>query len=101
MTWIAYVKRGFTCCQPEIEPKVQSVTNEDRQLAKMSWEYAREKCKLQEIADQFGISRQAVSAWEVVPPNRVIGVEAVTGVDRTDLRPDIYPDTTEGSRADR
>jgi len=77
------------------------MTEYERQLAEMSWEYAKEKCLLQDVADQFDISIQAVYAWKVVPPNRVIGVEQVTGVDRGDLRPDIYPDTNGGSRADR
>jgi DNA-binding transcriptional regulator YdaS (Cro superfamily) len=37
------------------------------------------------------ITAQAISQWQVVPPNRVLGVEAATGISRHELRPDIYP----------
>ncbi len=37
------------------------------------------------------ITPQAVSQWRKVPPTRVIPVERVTGVSRTELRPDLYP----------
>jgi len=36
------------------------------------------------------ISPQAVGKWERVPAERVLDVEAVTGVSRHDLRPDLY-----------
>lgn len=38
----------------------------------------------------IGISRQAVEQWRLVPPERVLEVERVTGVSRYRLRPDIY-----------
>lgn len=37
------------------------------------------------------ITKSAVSQWERCPVNRVLDVEAVTGVARHVLRPDIYP----------
>jgi len=43
-----------------------------------------------ELARQIGISQPSVSNWIRVPAERVISVEAVTGVDRTVLRPDLY-----------
>jgi DNA-binding transcriptional regulator YdaS (Cro superfamily) len=39
----------------------------------------------------LGISSQAVSQWERVPPERVLAVEAASGVSRHELRPDLYP----------
>ena len=43
------------------------------------------------IAAECGISREAVWAWRKVPAVRAIGVERVTGIPRSVLRPDIYP----------
>ena len=37
------------------------------------------------------ITSQAVSQWRRVPAERVIEVERVTGVSRSELRPDLYP----------
>jgi TorA maturation chaperone TorD len=46
-----------------------------------------------ELARQIGISQPSVSNWTRIPAERVISVEAVTGVDRAVLRPDLYGDT--------
>lgn len=43
------------------------------------------------LADPLGISSQAVSQWDEVPPLRVLAVERVSGVSRHELRPDLYP----------
>jgi DNA-binding transcriptional regulator YdaS (Cro superfamily) len=42
------------------------------------------------LAKAFGITRQAVEQWRVVPPERVLKVEELTGVSRYEIRPDIY-----------
>ena len=43
-----------------------------------------------ELARQIGISQPSVSNWVRVPAERVISIEAATGVDRSILRPDLY-----------
>jgi DNA-binding transcriptional regulator YdaS (Cro superfamily) len=43
------------------------------------------------LANPLGISKQAVSQWDEVPPLRVLAVERVSGVPRSELRPDLYP----------
>lgn len=43
------------------------------------------------LATPLGISEQAVSQWDEVPPLRVLAVERVSGVPRHELRPDLYP----------
>jgi DNA-binding transcriptional regulator YdaS (Cro superfamily) len=43
------------------------------------------------LARSLGISQPAISSWKRVPADRVLSVEATTGVSRSDLRPDIYP----------
>lgn len=44
------------------------------------------------LAGPLGITKQAVSQWDEVPPLRVIAVERLSGVSRHELRPDLYPD---------
>ncbi|MDR7027241.1 transcriptional regulator [Rhizobium rosettiformans] len=44
-----------------------------------------------EMARRIGVTVQAVCQWKKVPPNRVLTVERVSGVSRSDLRPDLYP----------
>src|SRR5260370_29833052 len=42
------------------------------------------------LAQKIGISQPSVSNWSRVPAERVVGVEAVTGIPRATLRPDLY-----------
>ena len=42
------------------------------------------------LAQKIGISQPSVSNWARVPAERVVAVEAATGVARTTLRPDLY-----------
>jgi len=44
-----------------------------------------------EFARLMGITAQAVSQWDEVPPLRVLAVERISGVSRQELRPDLYP----------
>ena len=43
-----------------------------------------------ELARRIGITQPSVSNWNRVPAERVIAVEAATGVSRIVLRPDLY-----------
>jgi TorA maturation chaperone TorD len=43
------------------------------------------------LARALGISQPAVSNWQKIPAERVLAVEAITGVARSQLRPDLYP----------
>lgn len=46
------------------------------------------------LARKCGVRPQAVQNWQRrqrLPAERVIQVETITGVPRTELRPDIYP----------
>jgi TorA maturation chaperone TorD len=44
------------------------------------------------LARKLGISQPSVSNWARIPAERVLAVEAATGVDRSVLRPDLYSD---------
>ena len=43
-----------------------------------------------ELARRIGISQPSVSNWERVPTDRILAVEAATGVSRAVLRPDLF-----------
>ncbi|MCC0806528.1 helix-turn-helix domain-containing protein [Methylobacterium sp. W2] len=43
------------------------------------------------LARKMGVTPQAVHQWRKIPPLRVLEVERITGISRSDLRPDLYP----------
>ena len=43
-----------------------------------------------QLARRIGIAQPSVSNWTRIPAERVVAVEAATGVARRDLRPDLY-----------
>jgi len=43
-----------------------------------------------ELARRIGISQPSVSNWDKVPAERVVAVEAASGIERMRLRPDLY-----------
>src|SRR5260370_1891140 len=45
-----------------------------------------------QLARKIGIAQPSVSNWNRVPAQRVIAVEAATGVPPSQLRPDLYSD---------
>src|SRR5947208_8077975 len=47
-----------------------------------------------ELARRIGISQPSVSNWARVPADRVVAVEAATGVARSFLRPDLYAEAS-------
>lgn len=56
------------------------------------------------LARGLGIKQPSVSSWAKVPSDRVLAIEALTGVSREDLRPDLYAaqqpvDDVEAARA--
>ncbi len=52
------------------------------------------------LARLIGVSQPAVSAWRRVPPDRVLSVEAASGIPRTLLRPDLYTESALVSAAE-
>src|ERR1051325_9664712 len=49
-----------------------------------------------ELARRVGVSQPSVSNWYRVPAERVLSVEAATGVARAILRPDLYAEQLGG-----
>jgi TorA maturation chaperone TorD/DNA-binding transcriptional regulator YdaS (Cro superfamily) len=49
------------------------------------------------LACGLGISQPSVSNWQRIPAERVVAVEALTGVPRATLRPDLYPANGDGT----
>jgi TorA maturation chaperone TorD len=50
------------------------------------------------LARKIGISQPSVSNWPCVPSERVLSVEAATGIDRAILRPDLFARQTATAR---
>lgn len=53
------------------------------------------------FADRLGISQQSIGKWKnkrrgVIPQGRVFEVFAVSGITPHELRPDLYPNPTDG-----
>lgn len=46
--------------------------------------------KLNAINPDRGLTPQAISQWKQVPADRVLDVEAVTGISRHELRSDVF-----------
>jgi DNA-binding transcriptional regulator YdaS (Cro superfamily) len=53
------------------------------------------------LAQRLGIQAPSIYSWRRVPPNRVLAVEAATGISRHALRPDLYPPDIPKRRARR
>ena len=52
------------------------------------------------LARAVGVSQPAISQWRRVPAERVLAVEAATGVPRERLRPDLFSrETTQATQA--
>jgi TorA maturation chaperone TorD len=53
-----------------------------------------------ELARRIGISQPSVSNWSRIPAERVLTVEAITGVARAMLRPDLYDENNKMTGVD-
>lgn len=53
------------------------------------------------LAQHLGIQAPSIYSWRRVPAERVIAVEAATGISRHALRPDLYPPDIPKRRARR
>lgn len=42
------------------------------------------------LGDALGIKMTSLYSWRRIPAERVLAVERVTGIPRTELRPDLY-----------
>jgi len=53
------------------------------------------------LAAALRINAQAISQWQkpgrLIPPNRAIEIERITGVNRSKLRPDLWSEGEEAS----
>ena len=43
-----------------------------------------------EISRALGMTKGGVTRWQIVPADRVVEVERITGIPREQLRPDLY-----------
>lgn len=72
-----------------MDQRHETLPDDPRELA---WAEARARLDgLKPLAAKLGISRQAISAWRIVPGKHAVKVSEETGVSLHELRPDIYP----------
>ena len=58
-----------------------------------------QKIKVSELASRLDISRGSVYKWkwaDKIPAERVLAVEAITGIPRRELRPDLFGEQASG-----
>jgi DNA-binding transcriptional regulator YdaS (Cro superfamily) len=51
-----------------------------------------------ELARRLGVTKQALSGWRQVPGERVLKIEALIGLKRWVMRPDLYPPPKQSRR---
>lgn len=84
---------------------VQSAFDADKRMAKHKPKRLGEAFEIAglratDLAKRIGVTPQAVLQWKVVPADRVLTVEEITGISRHELRPDIFgPIPTSEARA--
>ena len=49
-----------------------------------------ERGRLVQLAKALKITPAAINQWDVVPADRVVSIEAATGIPRQTLRPDLF-----------
>jgi TorA maturation chaperone TorD len=99
-----YIDRRSGCSLPLNENKKESSGKRLRQEGLEQAIYAAGG--VSELARRLGIAQPSVSNWDRVPADRVLAVEAATGIPRVRLRPDLYgepsvtePDDVDSARA--
>ncbi len=70
-----------------------------RSMERAVEEAVRREGSLRRVAERLGVTRQAMQQWVAVPVKRVLALEAISGVSRYDLRPDIYGAARDTERA--
>lgn len=53
------------------------------------------------LAERIGVTRQAIYQWREVPVERIRDIALATGIDRANLRPDLYPEPATATLPDR
>jgi DNA-binding transcriptional regulator YdaS (Cro superfamily) len=46
--------------------------------------------RMSNLARALGITPAAIKQWRVIPDDKLLGIEAETGIPRQHLRPDLY-----------
>lgn len=62
-------------------------------------EAVRQVGSLKRLAERLNISRQALQQWSSVPVRHVLALEAITGISRYELRPDVYGEAPKADRS--
>lgn len=66
------------------------MTTAIEKLKAEGWGPVRLAAALTDLDGERKLTSQAISQWKKVPAGRALQVEAVTGISRHELRPDIF-----------
>lgn len=67
-------------------------------MIKIVEEAARRVGGITELSRRLGVKHPAFHSWTRVPAERVVALEAITGIPREELRPDLYRRLPEASK---
>lgn len=66
------------------------MTSTLEKLKELGWGPVRLSDALTQLDQERKLSSQAISQWKKVPAGRVLQVEALTGLSRHEMRPDVF-----------
>lgn len=66
------------------------MTTAIEKLKEIGWGPVRLSDALTQLDEERKLTSQAISQWKKVPAGRVLQVEALTGLSRHELRPDVF-----------
>lgn len=74
-----------------MRPRIITEHNDPRALAcEKVLAHLRSHGIYMQTAQRLGIKHPALNQWKVVPAERVLDIEAITGISRYAIRPDLY-----------
>tara|TARA_Y100001937_G_C6893034_1_gene229932 strand:+ start:75 stop:284 length:210 start_codon:yes stop_codon:yes gene_type:complete len=69
-------------------------------MDKQGIEIIKQCISISRLADHLGLTRMAIYQWKIIPSRYVIEIEKITGISRTQLRPDLYKGMTHDKKRD-
>lgn len=61
--------------------------------------FSEKRGRMSELARKLGITPAAIKQWDVIPADKLVGIENETGIPRQELRPDLYDGMKKPRRA--
>jgi DNA-binding transcriptional regulator YdaS (Cro superfamily) len=52
--------------------------------------FSEERGRMSNLAKALSITPAAINQWKIIPADKLLKIETLTGIDRQQLRPDLY-----------